>query len=70
VSRSRGSTGKKGLRFYVRLFEGERGLFNKTYEVTDYLDYVAMVSEIRRILWDAYVKRAGGEAYRARALTG
>jgi hypothetical protein len=60
----RGRRGVKGLKLYIRVFEvgrrRVRKVVNKTYRIGDYGNYLSMMSELRKILWEVYVRRLSG----------
>ncbi len=50
------------MKLYVRVFEKRGSLkrvFNRTYELREYRDYLAMMSELRRALWEVYARKLG-----------
>lgn len=54
--------GGERIKIRVRLFSKrgkgrEANIFNKTYTVKNYLDYLAMVGEVRKRLWELYKEK-------------
>lgn len=52
------------MKLYIRVFEvgrrRVRKVVNKTYRIGDYGNYLSMMSELRKILWEVYVRRLSG----------
>lgn len=49
-----------GAKLYVRVFRVARGrqksVFNKTYTISEYVDYLRMMGELRTMLWGEYLR--------------
>jgi len=47
-------------KIYVRVFKvakrRQKSVFNKTYTVSEYVDFLTMMSELRTVLWSEYLR--------------
>ncbi|MEM0384824.1 MAG: hypothetical protein QXV27_08260 [Candidatus Caldarchaeum sp.] len=50
----------KGAKLYVRVFRVANGrqksVFNKTYTISDYGDFLRMMGELRTMMWGEYLR--------------
>lgn len=51
---------EEGGKLYVRVFRvaraGRKSVFNKTYTISEYGDFLRMMGELRTVLWGEYLR--------------